>query len=269
MLTQAGQQEKHSDDRDFSSREYFEQRARLFNSAKVAPKDGIDCEICGNKLLIQHVVEYNGRFYEECERCACTVKRAEMARLKKSGLEDAIEETGEFEVKAEWQRIVKSKADKFINQSEARCFFIGGQSGSGKTHISTLISKQLMEKGKTLLYHKWLELIKKLNDFDNDERHSLFEQVCGVQVLYLDDMFKPRGGTDFTRAEIGTTFELIDRRYVNKNCITIISSELTSERIAQLDIATWRRIDEMACKEYVTNIANDTSKIFRKIDWGH
>lgn len=269
ILTQAGYiaQSSNYHKPDFRSREYFEERARAFNSARVASKDGIECDICGNKLLVQHVLELNGRFYEECEKCACVAKRAELARLKKSGMKDAIEETGEFETQNEWQRIIKSRAEKFITQSKSRCFFIGGQSGSGKTHISTLISKQLMEQGRTLLYFKWLDLIKKLNDFDNDDRQALFEKASNVQVLYIDDMLKPRGGTDFTRSEIGTTFELIDRRYVNKSCITIISSELTSQRIAAIDAAMWRRIEEMS-GEYITDIAKDTSKIFRKIDWG-
>lgn len=35
-----------------------------------------------------------------------------------------------------------------------------------------------------------------------------------------------------------------------------------------IDAAMWRRIEEMS-GEYITDIAKDTSKIFRRVDWGH
>ena len=160
----------------------------------------------------------------------------------------------------------KDAADKFVIQNTDRCFYIGGQSGAGKTHISTLISKKLMEQGKPLLYCKWTELMDKLNDWNNNQRDDLYNDVTAIKVLYLDDFFKPIGSNPYTRAEIRTTFEIIDRRYVNSGLITIISSELTSDKINAIDTALARRIFEMA-GEYVTDISNDTSKIFRRVDW--
>lgn len=251
---------------DYFNREYYERRARAFNSARVPSTDGIECDICGNKELIQYVLEEDGRFYEQCELCACVERRHAKRKIAKSGLEKNIEETGEYEVHNEWQKVIKAKADKFVTQNKDRCFYIGGQSGAGKTHISTLISKKLMEQGKPLLYCKWTELMDKLNDWNNNQRDDLYNDVTAIKVLYLDDFFKPIGSNPYTRAEIRTTFEIIDRRYVNSDLITIISSELTSDRINAIDTALARRIIEMA-GEYITDISNDTSKIFRRVDW--
>lgn len=263
-----GSAQQSSDLKRYRTREYFEERAKAFNASRVAARDGIDCSICGNKGLVQYVLELNGRFYEQCQQCACVAQRQARKKIDKSGLKDAIDETGEYECKYDWQRIIKNKADKFITQTEKRCFFIGGQSGAGKTHIATLIAKQLMMQNKSLLYHKWTELIKALNDFNNDQADELYRQVTKVKVLYLDDVLKPSGGTQYTRPEIRTTFEIIDRRYVNKDCITILSSELTSDKINRIDTATYRRIEEMA-GEFVIDIGEDAGKIFRRVDWGH
>ncbi|MBR1750016.1 MAG: ATP-binding protein [Ruminococcus sp.] len=265
-LTARGIDQQNFKKDDYFNREYYERRARAFNSARVPSTDGIECDICGNKELIQYVLEEDGRFYEQCELCACVERRNAKRKIAKSGLEKNIDETGEYEVHNEWQKVIKAKADKFVTQNKDRCFYIGGQSGAGKTHISTLISKKLMEEGKPLLYCKWTELMDKLNNWNNELRDSLYDDVTTIKVLYLDDFFKPIGSNPYTRAEIRTTFEIIDRRYVNSDLITIISSELTSDRINAIDTALARRIIEMA-GEYITDISNDTSKIFRRVDW--
>ena len=268
-LTVPGHTAQNSDDNyDFSSREYYENRAKLFNATRREATDGIDCSICGNKGLIQYVLEQNGRLYEQWQRCVCADQRLAIRKIAKSGLQDAIEKLEEYEVKYDWQKIIKQKADMFVNQEEARCFYIGGQSGSGKTHISTLIAKALMEQGKSLLYHKWPELIDDLTDYNNSNADDLYRQITKVKVLYLDDVYKPSGGTQYTRNEIRKTFEIIDRRYVDHNCITILSSELTSDAINRIDSATYRRIEEMA-GDYVIDIGADAKKIYRRVDWGH
>lgn len=266
MSIQAGFTAQNSETNIFKTREYYEKRAKMFNASRVKPTYGIDCSICGNKGMIQYVLEQNGSFYEQCQQCACVDQRLAIKRMKKSGLENAIEELEEYECKYDWQKIIKGKADKFINQDSARCFFIGGQSGAGKTHISTIIAKELMMQGNALLYHKWTELVRQLNDYDNPNADELFKQVTKVKVLYLDDVFKPSGGTQYSKGEIRATFEIIDRRYVNKDCITIISSELTSDKINRIDMATYRRIEEMA-GEFVIDIGEDAGKIYRRVDW--
>ena len=264
----ASQRSEHQPETRAQTKKRLEAEAARFNKAVVEPTDGIYCSLCGNKLTIARVIEANNDWYVEDILCSCNAQRNALRKRKASGMEEAIDTVGKFETSEEWQKIILTKAREFVGQSEARCFYIGGQSGSGKTHISTLIAKSLMEQGKSLLYHKWPELIDELTDYNNPNADDLYRQITKVKVLYLDDVYKPSGGTQYTRNEIRKTFEIIDRRYVDRNCITILSSELESNAINRIDSATYRRIEEMA-GDYVIDIGADAKKIYRRVDWGH
>lgn len=107
-------------------------------------------------------------------------------------------------------------------------------------------------------------MVDKMTDFHNEDKNRLLEDVTGVKVLYIDDLLKPSGGA-FSSREVRATFDMIDRRYVKRDSITVISSELTLEQIRGIDEATARRIDEMA-GEYVLNIKKDPNKIYRAVE---
>ena len=44
-----------------------------------------------------------------------------------------------FKTKSEWQQAIKNKAIEYIKQDNGDWWYIGGQVGSGKTHICTAI----------------------------------------------------------------------------------------------------------------------------------
>lgn len=255
----------------------LEQEAAAFNNAVIEPKDGIFCNLCGNKQSVARVIpqmskrsdgtEYVRNWYVQDELCACVQKRNEAIKLKKSGMKDAIENVGQFVATEDWQKVILQKARGFVAQTQATCFFIGGSSGSGKTHISTLICRTLMERGHSLIYRKWLEAMRELTDYRNEQRGELFKELTDIEVLYLDDVFKPSGAPPNPH-EVRATFEIIDRRYISPKKITLISSELTIDQIERVDYATARRIEEMAGNsEFVTNIGKD--RIFTRVDYRH
>jgi DNA replication protein DnaC len=175
---------------------------------------------------------------------------------------------GDFITDEDWQRTMLQSARGFVMQTAARCFFVGGHTGTGKTHISTKICKAYIERGHALLYRKWTEVMRELLDYSNEGRGQMFKELTEIEILYLDDLFKPIGNR-IDAKEVRATFEIIDRRYISPNKITIISSELTLPKIKNIDEATARRIEEMAGGKdgFVTNIGDD--KIFSKVDWRH
>ena len=182
-------------------------------------------------------------------------------------MKDAIENVGQFVATEDWQKVILQKARGFVAQTQATCFFIGGSSGSGKTHISTLICRTLMERGHSLLYRKWIEVMRELTDYRNEQRGELFKELTEIEVLYLDDVFKPSGAAPDPR-EVRATFEIVDRRYTQPNKITLISSELTLGKIRAVDIATARRIEELAGSgAFVVNVGED--RVFGRVDYRH
>lgn len=253
------------------SEKWARAEAAKYNALKVEPTDSVYCNICYNREMIAHAVrgeeQFQNTWYVEHTYCACVKKRAALAKRRASGMEDAITNVGEFTTAEEWQAAILAKSKLFTAQTEARCFFVGGQSGSGKTHISTLICRDLIELGHALLYKKWVDVIEKLADYHSEDRDKILDEITNIKALYIDDLLKPTGGT-FNSREIRATFDMIDRRYTKRDSITVISSELTIEQIRKIDEATARRISEMA-GDYVVNIGKDAGKIYKAVDRRH
>jgi DNA replication protein DnaC len=148
-----------------------------------------------------------------------------------------------------------------IEQGEL-CVIVG-QSGAGKTHICSAIAREFIKQGKATRYVMWVQMIERLKDYKDDTRASYADDLYNVDVLYIDDYFKPDGtAAKFTRQDIIKTFEVIDKRYKQPDKVTIISSELTIYDISAIDEATAGRIREMA-KSYVLDIPKDKAKNYR------
>ena len=153
-----------------------------------------------------------------------------------------------FKTKEEWQKRLKASAEKFT-ENPGNWFYVGGQSGCGKTHICTAIVKTLMEKGFESKYIIWTEEITKLkaNKNKDEEYRQLIEPIETAKVLYIDDFLKlPSGARSIpTQSDIMTAFEIINYRYNNRGrLITIISSEHTVEDLLYFDEALGSRIYE-------------------------
>ena len=70
-----------------------------------------------------------------------------------------------------------------------------------------------------------------------------------VRALYIDDFLKG----SVTDADKNIAFDLLNARYINPDAITIISTELTIDRILSWDEAIGSRINQRA-KDYMLNI---------------
>lgn len=260
------------------AKDYEQAKADAYNSSEgdLDKEDGYNCDICKNKGLIASVSrnELFGYYCEVYKPCKCQKARSAIRRLNKSGLKNVVKEYSfeKYETVEPWQQTIKESAMNFVNDDDNNFFFIGGQSGAGKTHICTAIAVEYIRRGKEVRYMLWRDEISKIKAVVNEgeEYSSLMDSLKQTDVLYIDDLFKNGKGEDGkpkppTSADINAAFEIINYRYNNKrNLITIISSERTLAELVDIDEAVAGRIAERAkAGGYCFNLKKDKSRNWR------
>lgn len=218
-------------------------------------EDGYDCEICRNKAIIAKVKTYeDGSFRTVYTPCKCEEIRLSIMRMKRSGLKDIIKDYTfeKFQDTEPWQKSIKAAAMEYANDPKG-WFFLGGQSGAGKTHLCTAICRKFLLEGRRVKYMLWRDDIVKIKGSvtDSEEYGKLIDQYKLVDVLYIDDLFKTGKAVDNsvqkpTGADINVAFEIINYRYNNPHLLTIISSELSEDELLDIDEAIGGRIYERA-----------------------
>lgn len=238
-------------------------KVNSFNKDADEPDKYYNCPKCKNKELIA-VLDDDGMF--STEPCSCKAIRQSIKRAEKSGLKKLLDlkTLNNFSTTEKWQEGIKMKATEYTKQDNGRWFYIGGQKGSGKSHLCTAMVGEFIEQGKDALYMLWrdkvVELKANVNNFD--EYDKLMQEYKNVKVLYIDDFYKTDSENKPTQADKNIAFELLNFRYNNPDSITIISSELQIRDLLAIDEAVGSRIYERS-KDYQINIAPDISKNYR------
>lgn len=242
-----------------------DKRIAIYNR-KPGGLDGYNCPICNNKgnvMIMQDGYEY----FVECE---CMNMRRSIWRLQKSGLADMVlrYKFDTFDDSKEYQRHIKTMAQEFVKK-DSGWFFIGGQSGVGKTHICTAIASEFLRCGRSVRYMIWTDEIPKLKAVKLDEEVYIkaIGELKQPDVLYIDDFFKTRRGSMPTDADVNIGFELINARYNDDKKITIISGERTLKEIMEIDEALGSRIYQR-CGEFKISISRDKNKNYRLNEQG-
>ena len=249
--------------------EYEQSKADSFNSSEgsMHEGDGYHCDICHNKGMLMRAVEYNGNWTTVTRDCKCMKVRRSIRLMNKSGLKDIIKDNtfDKFFVDETWQGNIKELAKEYA-ANPSGWFFIGGQSGCGKTHICTAICRELLLAGREVIYMLWRDDVVKIKSAatDSDEYAELVNKFKTAEILYIDDLFKTGRGHYGekqypTGADVNVAFELLNYRYNNK-MPTIISSECTVDDVMDIDEATGSRIYE---KAKAINIRPDRSRNYR------
>ena len=216
--------------------------------------DGYNCPVCKNKGYIIKVNEYMGGWQQVHANCKCMEVRNNIQRMKKSGLKNIIKDYtfDKFEASEPWQQTIKNAAQEYAKHPEG-WFFLGGQSGAGKTHLCTAICRELLLSGKRVRYMLWRDDVVKLKGAvtESDEYTRLIDEYKNTEVLYIDDLFKTGKAADNTvqkptGADVNVAFEIINYRYNNPALLTIISSELSQDELIDIDEAIGGRIYEKA-----------------------
>lgn len=223
---------------------------------------GYDCPKCSNKGFVY--VALNGTLATEV--CDCMIIRNFHDKAKRSGLSNLLDKYtfDKYQVTEDWQKYIKDKATAFVNDDSSNWFFIGGQVGSGKSHICTAMANEYLKNRKAVVYIVWTDEIPILNSIvnNNEEYQAKMQEFKTAPVLYIDDFFRVEDGQKVTPAETKRAFELLNYRYNNPELITIISSQLTIREIIGISEAVGSRINELT-KGYQINIAPDVSRNYR------
>nr|DAW26838.1 MAG TPA: replicative helicase [Caudoviricetes sp.] len=230
--------------------------------------DGYDCQVCHNKGVIMLVVAPGGRWSTATKDCKCMKTRKTIRQMQRSGLKNVIRDLtfSKFEAAEAWQQTLKQAAMDYA-ANPTGWFYIGGQSGIGKSHLCTAICREFLLAGREVKYMLWRDEINQLKGVfaDVDAHNKLMDTYKRVEVLYIDDLFKTGRDKDNnpqrpTAADINVAFEIINARSLDPELLTIISSECTTNDLLDIDEATGGRICE---KAQVFSIAPDRAKNYR------
>ena len=260
-----------------TAQEYEQHKADLYNATpgNLHETDGWECDICKNKgfIAVVQFCEMYGYYAEALRPCKCQRVRNALLKLKKSGLQDVVKKyTFErYEAPDAWQQGIKETALRFCTDKENHWFFMGGQSGAGKTHLCTAIAIDLLRGGKDVRYMVWPKEIQAIQAVVNDaERYNaIMDGINNAEVLYIDDLFKhakdeygnQRKPSD---PEVRRAFEIINYRCNVPGLTTIISCEWTMEELIDIDEATAGRISELTKDVgYCINIGKSRARNWR------
>ena len=247
------------------------QKAESYNAmiGDLNADDGYDCPICKNKgniARVEMVNDWPTKIYQDCK---CMAMRYTIARMKRSGLQNIITDCTfeKYEELDPWNAKVKKMAMEYAAKPSG-WFFIGGQSGAGKSHLCTAICRTFLLRGERVQYMMWVDDAAILKGIVNEgaEYTKAVERFKNAPVLYIDDLFKVQNDNDQNRgkptpADVRLAFEIINFRVVSK-LHTIISSEFTLAELVDIDQAVAGRIAELA--EYnAISIPPDIKKNYR------
>lgn len=248
---------------ELSDVEYEQMRCDEYNSVQGKNFDNsvffdvYDCPMCKNKMKIAFVDEFGDFSLREC---SCTVKRKALVNIIKSGISEdlRLKTFDTYNPVEEWQKNLKAAACDYLKSDSGDWFYIGGQSGCGKTHICTAICNKFLNQAKSIRYILWRDYARQMavNRFSEDYFKTT-DEIMQYDVIYIDDFLK----SSKPSIEIDFAFELINAAYVRKKRL-IISSELLLSDIYRLDEAVAGRIKELSGK-FIIQIPKNPNKNYR------
>ena len=232
-------------------------------------KDGYDCQICHNTGLLYRRDENGILISWECE---CKKERAKIFAEKHSGSpSDTKYKTFDtYNADTDWQQKFKQSAMSFTQNcidGSLSWFFIGGQPGSGKTHLAKSIQNVLVGADKRIVYMDWRTEVSHLIALLNaDGYRSELDKYRKAEVLLIDDFLKTRREANGTYSlptdgEVKRAHEIIKYRDEN-NLVTVLTSEFTINGIHEFDQSVGGRIKQR-CGAYCFNILPDSGKDYR------
>ena len=127
-------------------------------------------------------------------------------------------------------RIAKEYAENFSRVQGDLLLF--GKTGTGKTHISSAIAREVIRRGFDVIYDSVQNI---LNDYENEKFKSGYgqkdyhcERYVDCDLLIIDDL-----GTEFSSPfTLSCLYNLLNTRQ-NRSAATIISTNLSFEELAK------------------------------------
>lgn len=232
-------------------------------------KTQFKCEKCHDNGWIE--VDHETRTFAKCE---CQIAREAEERLERSGLAEVvqIQTFDRFKVTNNLQRQMLDLGQRYLadalaarNSTRRPWLYIGGNPGSGKTHICTAVCGELLKRNIGVRYMQWVDEARRLKAAVNDDDFEEYvSDYINVPFLYIDDLLKQKYASTpaFTEADIKVAFTLLNARYL-MNKPTIITSEWNLiDQLLPADEGVFSRIYER-CKGYTLNIERNPANNYR------
>lgn len=209
-----------------------------------------ECSICKDRGYIERM----GNF----QKCSCLIKMQEQMRYRKSNLRKRVEKENfqsfdinifddetKFMINPEEERtarqqvkMIYEEVKQFIanfDNIETKSLLFYGEVGLGKSFMCSAIAKEMMDKGKSVLYYTANELIEMMEmyTFDRDgflKEYSLedYRDLDDVDLLIIDDL-----GSELTNNFVRSSlFNIINSRII-KEKKTVISTNLKPTEIKE------------------------------------
>ena len=221
-----------------------EERRRVIDENGIDPqydKMHYDCRLCSDT-----------GYTPDSKRCHCFNRRLVEALYSYSNLggllgrqnfdnfdlnmySDTIKPDGRISVR-EYMKNVRDMCRRFCDNfdSEKRGFLFYGNSGLGKTFLSSCIAKELMDKGRTVVYAKATKLFSAYEDMrfgriPSEDARPLTDSVYEAELLIIDDL----GAESITKNTTAFLFDIINERAINGRKM-IISTNHSPEELTGL-----------------------------------
>ncbi|MBP5609459.1 MAG: ATP-binding protein [Lachnospiraceae bacterium] len=138
-----------------------------------------------------------------------------------------------------------------------------GTVGTGKSFLSCCIAKELLDRGRSIIYFSAQQLFQSISshyyDKEKDELNSLYERIYGSELLIIDDL-----GTEmvneFTRTQL---FTVLNERALRSNPVVVSTN---------LDLDTIRRtysdriFSRLADNSIICHLTGRDIRIQKKIE---
>ena len=180
-------------------------------------------------------------FIDDARICSCFKEALTILNIESSGMGKLIEKQsfenfdlswyeGEAKIRAEFiVHTAKSFADNFGKRGDN--LLLIGNTGTGKTHISTAIAKVAITRGLYVIYDSAQNIV---NDFETDRFKSGYgpyepkaDKYLECDLLIIDDL-----GTEFlTPFALSCLYNLLNTR-INRGLPTVVSTNLTPQEIS-------------------------------------
>ena len=123
----------------------------------------------------------------------------------------------------------KRFCENFENETKGLVFY--GTTGLGKTFLSSAIAKDIMDRGKTVVYVRATKLFTIYEDykFGRNTDRSVIENIYNADLLIIDDL----GTEPFNKNNISFLFDIVNER-IAKNKKIIINTNLQINEITKM-----------------------------------
>ncbi len=175
--------------------------------------------------------------------CSCLKEALVTASISSSGIGNLIEkqsfgnfELGIYENDEKIQKIMKSNLEtakgfaEGFGRGAGNLLFVG-KTGTGKTHLSTAIAREVIKSGFDVIYDTTQNII---SDFETDRFKNAYSQADNISDKYLecDLLIMDDLGAEFTtQFTVSCIYNLINTRQ-NRGLSTIISTNLEMKELS-------------------------------------